>query len=86
MDVHERISADAGRVVATVTPVDGLVTVDEAALLLRLTARTVRAKIAAGELRAERIGRGPRAAYRIWSSSIAAFLRANAGARIETRR
>ena len=64
---------------------DGLVTVGEAAALLRLSPLTVRRKIATGELRAERVGAGPRSHYRIWSSDIANYLRANARGAVEAR-
>jgi excisionase family DNA binding protein len=59
---------------------DGLVTVAEAAALLRLSPLTVRRKIATGELRAERVGAGPRSHYRDRASEyLAALGRERAG-------
>jgi excisionase family DNA binding protein len=51
-----------------------LLTVDEVALRLRQSPRTVRDKIADGSLRAIRIGDGPRAPIRVASTELARWL------------
>jgi excisionase family DNA binding protein len=51
-----------------------LLTVAEVARLARLSERTVRRRIADGELPAVRLGTGPRAPLRIGASELAAFV------------
>jgi excisionase family DNA binding protein len=51
-----------------------LLTVGEVALTLRQSERTVRDKIASGDLRGVRIGSGPRAPIRVEAAELEAFI------------
>lgn len=51
-----------------------LLTVCEVALTLRQSERTVRDKIASGDLRGVRIGSGPRAPIRVGAAELEAFI------------
>ena len=51
-----------------------LLTVCEVALTLRQSERTVRDKIASGDLRGVRIGSGPRAPIRVDAAELEAFI------------
>ena len=62
-----------------------LLTIAECAALLHVSSEAVRAKVRSGELRAYRLGDGPKARYRVESASLATYLRDAREARIETR-
>jgi excisionase family DNA binding protein len=66
---HDKLCASSNMLAQT-----HLLKVSEVAVLLRQSERTIRDKIAAGDLAAVRIGSGPRAPIRVDAAELEAFI------------